>query len=143
MQETLNNCFGLKKCSMTLLQAKIGKHKCRNVTQTFFDLKLHCCYISALMLTCFLLTKGRTTYFWPETIVASFLHIMVLLFKVLFNHSWKRQFVVLRYHASLSKICFIYEANRSLLLILLILCADFMKYMNVFKWKPSEINYQT
>ena len=42
--------------------------------------------ISALVLTCFRLTKGRATYFLPETIVVSFLHLMVLLFKVLFNH---------------------------------------------------------
>ena len=40
-------------------------------------------YFSALVLTCFRLTKGRATFFRPETIVASFLHLMVLLFKVL------------------------------------------------------------
>ena len=34
MQETRNNCFGSKKRSTTLLQAKIGKHECRNVTAT-------------------------------------------------------------------------------------------------------------
>ena len=32
MPETYNNCFGLKKCSTTLRQAKTGKHDCRNVT---------------------------------------------------------------------------------------------------------------
>ena len=32
---------------------------------------------SALVLTCFHLTKGRATYFRPKTIVASFLHFMV------------------------------------------------------------------
>ena len=42
-------------------------------------------YISALVLTCFRLTKGRATFFRPETIVASFLHLMVLFLKVLFN----------------------------------------------------------
>ena len=44
-------------------------------------------YISALVLTCFRLKKGRATFFRPETIVASFLHSMVLLPKVLLNHS--------------------------------------------------------
>ena len=33
-----------------------------------------------------------------ETIVASFSHLMVLLSKVLLNHSWKHQFVVLHLH---------------------------------------------
>ena len=70
MQETRNNCFGSKIYSMTLRQAKIGKHECRNITST-------CC--------CFCLTKGRATYFRPKTIVASFLHFMVLLSKVLLN----------------------------------------------------------
>ena len=51
-----------------------------------------CCYILALVLTCFRLKKGRATFFRPETIVASFLHLMVLSFKVLLNHSSKRQF---------------------------------------------------
>ena len=32
MQETRHNCFGSKKCSTTLPQAKTGKHGCRNVT---------------------------------------------------------------------------------------------------------------
>ena len=35
------------------------------------------------MLTCFHLKKGRATFFRPETIVKSFLHLMVLFFKVL------------------------------------------------------------
>ena len=34
MQETRNNYFGLKKRSMTLRQAKTGKHECRNVKAT-------------------------------------------------------------------------------------------------------------
>ena len=32
MQETRNNCFGSKKRSTTLLQAKTVKHECRNAT---------------------------------------------------------------------------------------------------------------
>ena len=71
MQETRNNCFQSKKRSTTLLQAKTGKHKCRNITAT------------ALVLTCFSLKKGCATYFRPETIIVSFLHLMVILFKVL------------------------------------------------------------
>ena len=39
--------------------------------------------------------EGSCYIFWPKTIVARFLHFMVLLFKVLLNHSSKRQFLVL------------------------------------------------
>ena len=60
MQEIRNNCFGSKKRSTTLLQAKTVKHECRNVTA-------HAVTIAV-------------------TIVASFLHSMVLLPKLLFNH---------------------------------------------------------
>ena len=52
---------------------------------------VRCCYISVLVLTCFHLTKGRATYFLPETIVASFLHLTVLLSKLLLNHSLQRK----------------------------------------------------
>ena len=34
----------------------------------------------------------------PETIFANFLHLMVLFFKVIFNHTSKSQFVVLLCH---------------------------------------------
>ena len=91
MQETRNNCFWSKKCSTTLRQAKTSKHERRNVTAT---------YISALVLTCFRLTKGHAMFFRPERIVASFLHLMVLLFKVLLNHSLKRQFLL--FHCRMS-----------------------------------------
>ena len=47
------------------------------------------CYISALVLTCFRLKKGRATFFRPEIIVASFLHLMMFFFKVLLNHFWR------------------------------------------------------
>ena len=85
MQETGNNCFGSKIRSTALRQAKTGKHECRNVTATYM-------YISALVLTCFHLTKGHATYFRSKTIVASLLHLIVLLFKVLFNHALKLLF---------------------------------------------------
>ena len=42
-------------------------------------LYIRCCYILPLVLNCFCLTKGRSTHFRPETIVASFLHLMVIL----------------------------------------------------------------
>ena len=87
MQETRYNCFGSKMRSMTLRQAKAGKHECRNIAVTYetyiFRTYQH---ISALVLTCFRLTKGQAVFFRPETIVASFLHLMVLLSKVLLNH---------------------------------------------------------
>ena len=76
MQETRNNCFGSKIRSTTLLQAK----------KVSTSAEMRYCYISALVLTCFRLMKGRTTYFRPETIVASLLQLMVLIFKVFFNH---------------------------------------------------------
>ena len=47
-------------------------------------LLVHYCYISALVFTCFHLTKGRATSFRLETIVSSFLQLMVLLIKVKF-----------------------------------------------------------
>ena len=37
--------------------------------------------------TCFRMKKDRATFFRSETIVASFLHLMVLFFKVLLNHT--------------------------------------------------------
>ena len=58
---------------------KIAKHECQNATATY-------CCISALVLTCFLLKKGRAMFFRPETIFVSFLNFMVLLPKVLFNN---------------------------------------------------------
>ena len=50
---------------------------------------------TTLVLTCYRLKKGRATFYRPETIVASLLLLMVLSFKVIFNHTSKRQFVVL------------------------------------------------
>ena len=59
----------------------------KNVAQPFVMLKhkawMPKCSINilALMLTCFRLTKGCGTFFRPETIVASFLHLMVVFWK--------------------------------------------------------------
>ena len=83
MQETCNNCLGLKNRSTALRQAKTSKQECQNVTAvTFRTLLLH----------------FGSTFFQTETIVASFWHRVVLFFKVLSNHSSKRQFLVLHCH---------------------------------------------
>ena len=42
--------------------------------------------------------EGSCSIFSTQIIVASFFHLMVLLPKVLFNHSWKLQFVVFHCH---------------------------------------------
>ena len=44
------------------------------------------------------LMKGHAMFFRPETSVASFLHLMVLFFKVLLNHTSKCRFLVLHCH---------------------------------------------
>ena len=116
MQETRNNCFGSKirstsaemLRSTTLRQAKTGKHECRNITATYCNVLVRCCYILAFMLTCFHLTKGRAIFFRPETIVASFLHLMALFFNVMVNHTSKHQFVTLlcRIWRGIFLICF-------------------------------------
>ena len=67
--------------------AEMSQQRTKPYTMTRFKFVfgfILCCYLSAL-LTCFRLEKGRATFFWPETIVASFLHLMVLSFKVLWN----------------------------------------------------------
>ena len=74
-----NNTIRCKKLTTTVSGQK-------NVAQSFVrqkqvstsvEIKQQCCcYISALVLFCFRLTMGRATFFWPETIVVSFLHLM-------------------------------------------------------------------
>ena len=49
---------------------------------------IHC----ALVLTYFLLTKGRVTIFQYETTVVSFMHLMLLICKMFTKHFWKHQF---------------------------------------------------
>ena len=53
---------------------------------------------TALVLKYFRLKKGRAMFFRLETVVAGFLHSLVLLPKVLLNHFLKRQFLVLHCH---------------------------------------------
>ena len=91
MQETRNNIFGSKNVARPFFRRKQLSTSAEMEQQ-------RCCCISALVLNSFRLKKGRATFFRPENIVASFLHSMVLLPKVLLNNSWKRQFVVLHCH---------------------------------------------
>ena len=65
MQENCNNCFRLKKLSTILTQTKTGKHKCRNIAA------LVVIFITALLLACFLLTKGCLKFFRPELLQVS------------------------------------------------------------------------
>ena len=70
-------------------------------------LKCNSCYISVLVLTCFRLTKGRATFFRPETIVASFLHLMVLFSK------WFSTILVSCYFSALVLTCFRLTKSRA------------------------------
>ena len=67
--------------------------KCTFLDQSTHDIKewwmeisvaVRCCTL--LVLTCFRLTKSRVTFLRPETIFASFLHLMVLFVKVTLTH---------------------------------------------------------
>ena len=51
MLETRNNCFGSKKRSTAILQAKTGKHECRNIKSTsVIQLYLHTmCYTNGIL----------------------------------------------------------------------------------------------
>ena len=65
------------------------------------DVFKNCCLFTALVLTYFHQTKSRATFFRPETVVASFLHLMVLYSKwfstILQNTSlWCFFFVLLK-----------------------------------------------
>ena len=72
-------------------------HTSNRVGNKIINARNLCCYIAAFVFTCFRRTDDRITLFRPETIVASFLHLMMLFYKVIMNHSSKRQFVVLLY----------------------------------------------
>ena len=60
---------------------------------------------TALVLTCYRLTKGRATFYRPETIVASLLLLMVLSFKEILKHTSKRLFVVQHFRVCVE--CFV------------------------------------
>ena len=70
MQETWYDCFGSKKC---------------------------CCYFAVFVLIYFLLTNDRVTYFRGETIVASFLHLIVFICKMFINRTWNIKFLIYIY----------------------------------------------
>ena len=74
MQETCNNCFGSKICITTVCQVKTSEHECRNITAAYVAVTFPLLYYHYIIVR-------------PKTIVASFLHLMVLLSKVLLNHS--------------------------------------------------------
>ena len=83
-QETRNNCFGLKKRSTTLLQAKTGKHECRNITGTlllYFSTRAYLfspeqgsCYTFLTRNNC---CKFLTSYVIIQRITQSFLKMPV------------------------------------------------------------------
>ena len=68
-----------------------------------------------LMLTCFFLKNGYIMFFWSETIVPIFLHLMVLFYKVLINHTLKYQLVMI-------------------LCCILLLIRDFQHYITLSLW---------
>ena len=90
MKKTCNNCFRLKNRSMTFCREKADKHECQNVKAMYKTkynekiliykntlkkirlkhlIKFNCCYISALMLVCFCLMKGRIVFFKPKQLL--------------------------------------------------------------------------
>ena len=74
-----------------------------------------CCNILALVLTFFRLTKGCATYFRPETIVTSFLHLMLLFYKVIFNHTPDSFAIFLHFMMLLFKVLFNHTWKRPVL----------------------------
>ena len=85
------------------MQTKGGKHEYRNTAAMYCcctarmcirnedtECTIRCYYISALVLTSFHLAYGHSIIFRFERIVASLLHLMVLFFKVIFNHTPKQ-----------------------------------------------------
>ena len=63
------------------LHTVYNKYEMKKIGNQTREKSQRCCYISALALSCF--HKGRATFFRPETIVGSFLHLIMLLFKCL------------------------------------------------------------
>ena len=87
--QVLNDWWSL--CKITSSDARnTQQFEKRNVT---FVSYVNCYYIATFVLACFRLTKCAT-FFRPETIVASFLHLMVSFYKMIINHTLKHQFVV-------------------------------------------------
>ena len=70
LQDTLNNCFGWKQCNMT------------DYMLLYYVAYLFCLPI---VLTSFRLMEVRDILFRSETIVASFLHLLLFIYKMFFN----------------------------------------------------------
>ena len=70
MQEIRNHCFSSKKCNTIPHQTKI----------------VCWCHFAFFVFIYFPLTKGRIRFFRPETMIESFLHLMMLLCKVFTSH---------------------------------------------------------
>ena len=81
MQKTLNNCFGSKRHSMTLRQAKTNKPQCRNITT-----RKHSC------LPVFAWRRVVLSFFDPKQLLRVSCNWWCFFFKVLLNHYSKRQF---------------------------------------------------
>ena len=79
--------FHVKEAKIWLSQ-KLQKE---NLTRSseIYKQECRCCYFAALVLIYFCLTKDRDTLFRPETIVQSFLYLMVLICKTFINHCFK------------------------------------------------------
>ena len=75
MQETCNNCFGLKK---------------KKITRPLVNSNVCCCHFLAFMLIYFCLMKGCVRFFQPEAILVSFLHHMVLICKIFISNNYSR-----------------------------------------------------
>ena len=103
MQETRNNCFGSKKCSTTLRQAETNKHACRNVKAVTFWLS--CLLVFARLhfgtrAYLFSPDEGSCYIFSTRNNYCEFLACYSVNIKVIFNHTSKRQFVILLFHIS-------------------------------------------
>ena len=86
MQITRKRCFKTRKYNMTLCQVKKGKHEC------------NFCYFSTLLMNYFSSMKGFFTFIWSNTIVTRFLHLMILIYKIVisynkifFGNIWQRK----------------------------------------------------
>ena len=75
MQETRKNCFGSIKRNTIHRQGKTGSNDCSKIIK----------YFLVLVHTYFCLTKERVMVFRPKTSVASFLHLIMLILKSMYQ----------------------------------------------------------
>ena len=62
----------------SFVRQKLISDECRKIVATY----KRYCYFATTMLACFHFTKGHVTVFWLYTTVPSFLHLVVLIYKV-------------------------------------------------------------